>query len=68
MAGKSTSLPLWQEIVLVLALKVALLAVIWATWFSVPESRALDERKIASQIFSSTTQKEPEHGAVPGTR
>lgn len=68
MAGRSISLQLWQEIALVLALKIALLATIWAVWFSDPESRAVDERKIASQIYSTTTQKEPDHGAVPGTR
>ncbi len=68
MAAKSRYLPLWQEIALILALKIALLATIWVAWFSNPESRALDAHSIASRILSSTTQKEPDHGADPGTR
>ena len=68
MAVRSAYLPLWQEIALILALKIALLALIWLAWFSNPESRAPDERSMASRMFSSTTQKEPDHGAVPGTR
>ncbi len=68
MAAKSGYLPLWQEIALILALKIALLAMIWVAWFSHPETQVLDERSMASRIFPSTTQKEPDHGAVPGTR
>lgn len=68
MVAKSGHLLLWQEITLVLALKIALLAMIWVAWFSTPENHAPDEQSMASRIFSSTHQKEPKHGAVPGTR
>jgi hypothetical protein len=68
MTGKSKSVRLWYEITLTLVLKSILLAIIWNIWFSSPESRSLDASKVASQIFSTQSQKEHEHDAVPGTR
>ena len=68
MAGKAKPVRLWQEIVLALALKVLVLAIIWAAWFSVPEDTSLDDQKVASQILSQQPQKEHGHDAVPGTR
>jgi hypothetical protein len=47
------SLPLWQEIVLMLVLKCALLTIIWAVWFSSADDGAIDGPKAATQILSS---------------
>ncbi len=52
MNGKPRSVPLWQEIVLALAVKAILLTVIWAAWFSAPEDRNLDASRVAAQILS----------------
>jgi hypothetical protein len=68
MAVKSGFLPLWQELTLVLVVKIALIATIWAVWFSDHENHKVDEQVMASRIFPSTNQKEPEHAAIPGTR
>ena len=68
MAGKAKPVRLWQEIVLALALKVLVLTIIWAAWFSVPEDISLDDQKVASQILSQQPQKEFDHDTVPGTR
>lgn len=68
MAGKAKPVRLWQEIVLALAFKVLVLAVIWSVWFSAPEDASLDDQKVASQILSQQPQKEHNHDAVTGTR
>ena len=68
MAGKQKTLQLWQEIVLTLTLKIFLLTIIWFAWFAAPEDRKLDDQKVASQFFSTPSQKEPDHDAVPRAR
>ena len=68
MSEKSKPVHLWQEITLTLVLKVVVLFVIWAVWFSVPEDATLDDQAVASKILSQQLQKEHDHGAVPGTR
>jgi hypothetical protein len=68
MADKSKHLQLRHEIILTLALKCVLLTIIWFVWFSTPEERVLDDRKVASQIFSSQTHKEPDHDAITRAR
>lgn len=68
MAGKRKSLLLWQEIVLTLTLKIILLTIIWFAWFSASEDRALDDKKITAQFFSSSSRKEPDHDAINRAR
>ena len=68
MTGKAKSVRLWQEIVLALAFKGFLLAIIWAVWFSAPEDISLDEQKVASKMLSPQPQKVPDHDAVSRTR
>ena len=68
MAGKAKPVRLWQEIVLALALKVLVLTIIWAAWFSVPEDINLDDQKVASQILSQQPQKEHDHDAIRRAR
>jgi hypothetical protein len=68
MTGKSKSVRLWHEIALTLVLKGILLAIIWNVWFSSPEGRSLDASKVASQIFSTQSQKVTDHDAVPRAR
>ena len=68
MTDKTKTIRLWQEVLLALALKGFVLAVIWSLWFSAPEDVGLDEHKVAAQILSQPTQKEHEHDAVPRTR
>jgi hypothetical protein len=73
MTGKLRLSRLCQEISLTLLLKAALLAVIWAVWFSIPEDHALDDAKVAEQILSrqfpsQQLQKEHNHDAVSRTR
>ncbi len=43
---------LWQELALTLLLKGILLALIWAVWFSAPQSRSLDAPRVATQILA----------------
>ena len=59
---------LWKEISLTLALKIFVLFVIWAVWFSAPEESSLDDQAVAAKILSQQIQKEYNHDAVPGTR
>ncbi len=59
---------LWQELALTLVLKGALLTIIWAVWFSAPESRKLDVPQVATQILSPQSDKEAQHDAVHRTR
>jgi hypothetical protein len=68
MAGKAKPGRLWKEVALTLALKVLVLTIIWAAWFSSPEDITLNDQKVASQILSQQPQKELDHDAVPGTR
>jgi hypothetical protein len=63
MTGKPKAFQLWQEMVLTFAIKVIVLASIWAAWFSSPEDGSLNDRKVASQILSQQTQKEHNHDA-----
>lgn len=68
MNDKVKTVRLWQEIVLTLAFKGLVLAIIWAVWFSAPEDISLDDQKVASQILSQQPQKEHDHDAVPRAR
>jgi hypothetical protein len=42
-----------RAIVVILAVKFTALGVIWAVWFSEPESKQLDRDRIGSMIYSS---------------
>lgn len=68
MAGRSKALQLWQEIVLTLALKAFLLAIIWTAWFSAPEDTGLDDQAVASKILSQKPKQEHDHDSVARTR
>jgi hypothetical protein len=68
MSEKTKPARLWQEMTLTLVLKVFVLFVIWAVWFSVPEDATLDDQAVASKIFSQQLDKDHDHDAVPGTR
>jgi hypothetical protein len=68
MSEKTKPFHLWQEITLTLALKVFVLFIIWAVWFSTPEDTSLDDQAVASKILSQQLQKEHDHDAVHGTR
>jgi hypothetical protein len=64
MNDKVKTVRLWQEIVLALALKGLVLVVIWVVWFSAPQDINLDDQKVASQILSQQSPKEPDHDAI----
>jgi hypothetical protein len=64
MSEKTKPSHLWQEITLTLALKVFVLFIIWAVWFSAPEENTLDDQKVASQILSQQSPKDHSHDAV----
>lgn len=68
MACKNPRMRLWQELALTLVLKGVLLALIWAAWFSAPQSRSLDAPTVATQILSPQPDKEAEHDAIHRTR
>jgi predicted negative regulator of RcsB-dependent stress response len=68
MTGKPKAFRFWQEIAMTLAIKVIILAIIWAAWFSSPENMGLDDRKVASQVLSQQTQKVLNHDANPRAR
>ncbi len=68
MAYKSKPARLWQELVLTLALKILLLATIWAAFFSAPQDRSMDGQQAAAHILSLHPLKEQNHDADPGTR
>jgi hypothetical protein len=68
MTEKAKTVRLWKEIVLTLAVKALVLAIIWAVWFSAPQDKNLDDQAVASKIFSQQPQKEHNHDAVPGAR
>jgi hypothetical protein len=68
MPKKTKPFHLWQEITLTLALKVFVLFVIWAVWFSTPEENTLDDQKVASQILSQQSHKDHNHDALTRTR
>ncbi len=68
MTRKSTPVRLWQEIALALALKVLLLTVIWAVFFSAPQDQTIDGRQAAAHILSQLSPKEHNHDADTGTR
>jgi hypothetical protein len=68
MSEKTKPARLWQEMTLTLVLKVFVLFVIWAVWFSVPEDATLDDQAVASKILSQQPDKDHDHDAVPGTR
>jgi hypothetical protein len=68
MADKTKPIRFWQEITLILALKVFVLFVIWAVWFSTPEQDHIDDKTVASKILSQQLDKDHEHDAVRRTR
>ncbi len=68
MPDKTKPVRFWQEITLTLALKVLVLFVIWALWFSAPEAARLDDQAVASKILSQQLDKDHAHDAVPRTR
>jgi hypothetical protein len=68
MADKTKPILFWQEITLILALKVFVLFVIWAVWFSTPEQDHIDDQTVAAKILSQQLDKDHEHDAVPRTR
>ena len=68
MTGKPKPARLWLEITLTLVLKVAVLAIIWAAWFSSPEEHDMDDQKVAEQILSRQSIKEHDNGSVHRTR
>jgi hypothetical protein len=63
MSEKTKPSHLWQEITLTLALKVFVLFIIWAVWFSAPQDINLDDQAVASKILSQQSLKEPDHDA-----
>jgi hypothetical protein len=68
MSGKPKSTRLWKEITLALVLKVAVLGIIWAVWFSTPEDRTVDASRITSRFFSQQHQQEHEYDSIRRTR
>ena len=68
MSEKTKPVRLWQEITLTLVLKVIVLFVIWAVWFSAPEQDSLDDQAVATKLLSQQLQKETNHDALAGTR
>ncbi len=54
---------LWQELALTLVLKGILLALIWAVWFSAPQSHSLDAPRVATQILAPQPHPEVAHDA-----
>lgn len=61
-------LALWQEITLALALKVALLTLIWLAWFSPTHEIPVDTAQVASHLIHNQQYKEQSHDAVAGAR
>jgi hypothetical protein len=68
MSGKPETMRLWKEIALALVLKVTVLGIIWAAWFSTPEERTVDASKITSRFFSEQLQQEHEYDSIRRTR
>lgn len=68
MTDKTKIVRLWQEIVLALVIKVLVLTVIWAVWFSAPQDINLDDQAVASKILSQQSPKEQDHDAVRRAR
>jgi len=68
MSDKAKKVRLRQEITLALALKVLVLFIIWAAWFSTPQDANLDDQAVASKILSQQPLKELNHDAVPRAR
>jgi hypothetical protein len=55
-------LPLWQEITIVLLIKIALLFVIWKSFFSQPVARhMLVPQSMVSERFISTASSPAQH-------
>ena len=57
------------EITVALCIKVVLLYLLWAAFFSHPASRQLNERRVADDLFgpaaTATTHTEAPHGSRP---
>ena len=65
MPDKTKPVRFWQEITFTLALKVLVLFIIWAVWFSPPEENRLDEQAVAAKILSPQLTKDHDHDTVP---
>jgi hypothetical protein len=65
-------LALWQEITLVLVIKLIALCFIWLAFFSAPTGRHLDPDGVAQSLLktppSTPHQQETGHASRPGTR
>jgi hypothetical protein len=65
-------LALWQEITLVLAIKLIALYLIWLAFFSAPTGRHLDADGVSQSLLKTPTsnlyQQETGHAPRPGTR
>jgi len=68
MACKPKIPRLWQEITLTLALKVAVLMIIWFVWFSPTAEHPVDATQVASRLLSQQSTQEQSHDPVPRTR
>ena len=68
MAHTAKPLRFWQEITLMLTFKIFVLFVIWAVWFSAPETARIDDQVVASKILSRQPDKDNEHDAIARTR
>lgn len=69
---RATRLALWQEITLVLAIKLIALYLIWLAFFSSPAGRHLDAGGVAQSLLevpaNDKQKQETEHAPRPGTR
>lgn len=66
--NKDKPLTLRQEILLALALKVALLTLIWLTWFSAPGDGRIDAAQVSAQLFPMPPSREHGHDASSRAR
>jgi hypothetical protein len=69
---RSQRLALWQEITLVLVIKLIALYFIWLAFFSAPTGRHLDADGVSQSLLttppSNPYQQETGHAPRPGTR
>jgi hypothetical protein len=66
--ARPKSSKLWQEIALTLLVKITLLTLIWAVWFSAPQDQSIGDQQAAAQILSTQPQQESNHDAIPRAR
>jgi hypothetical protein len=63
---------LWQEITLVLVIKLIALCFIWLAFFSAPTGRHLDANGVSQSLLrtpaTNYSQQETGHASRPGTR